>query len=154
MTEPTINEDELVGYIMRKVNEDKDLNLMYEDVRYVLDAHIDYMIEKSIAEEADQTVNKNDSGLGVCMNFDNIPGCIFSDFLLRDEESITIKSLLIEEQYKAIVEHVSKNTSCNYNAMWPDGRLTTGELRFKSIDERLKDDKYEQYFEIELGIIE
>lgn len=50
MSGPIINEDELVGYIMRKVNEDKNLNLMYEEVRCVLDAHMDFLIEKGIAE--------------------------------------------------------------------------------------------------------
>ena len=52
MSEKTINEDELVGYIMRKVNDEKDLNLMYEEVRYVLDAHVEYLIEKGIASKS------------------------------------------------------------------------------------------------------
>lgn len=46
----TINEDELVGYVMRKVNEEKDLNLMYEEVRFILDAEMEFLKEKDVAE--------------------------------------------------------------------------------------------------------
>lgn len=45
---PTINEDELVGYIMRKTGDDH--NLCYEEVRAVLDAEIEFLKEKGIAE--------------------------------------------------------------------------------------------------------
>ncbi len=53
MPEPTINEDELIGYIMRTVNKEKDMNLMYEEVRNILDAHINFLIEKGVAEKGD-----------------------------------------------------------------------------------------------------
>lgn len=43
-----INEDELVGYIMRKTGDDH--NLCYEEVRAVLDAEIEFLKEKGIAE--------------------------------------------------------------------------------------------------------
>jgi len=41
----TINEDELVGYIMRN---NKELHLTYEEVRAVLDTEIDFLKEKGI----------------------------------------------------------------------------------------------------------
>jgi len=47
MSEPTINEDELVGYIMRKTEEHR---LDYEEVRAVLDAELDYLKEQGIAK--------------------------------------------------------------------------------------------------------
>src|SRR5699024_2723307 len=43
-----VNEDELVGYIMRKTG--NSLNLCYEEVRAVLDAEIEFLKEKGIAE--------------------------------------------------------------------------------------------------------
>lgn len=43
-----VNEDELVGYIMRKTVDDH--NLCYEEVRAVLDAEIEYLKEKGIIE--------------------------------------------------------------------------------------------------------
>lgn len=48
MSEKTINEDELVGYIMRKTEEH---TLYYEDVRAVLDAELDYLKEQGIAQK-------------------------------------------------------------------------------------------------------
>lgn len=48
MSEKTINEDELVGYIMRKTGDDH--SLYYEDVKAVLDAEIEFLKEKGIAE--------------------------------------------------------------------------------------------------------
>lgn len=50
---PEVNEDELVGYIMRKVASDEEdwLNLTYKEVRAVLDAELDFLVEKGIAHE-------------------------------------------------------------------------------------------------------
>ena len=47
---PTINEDELVGYIMRTVA-DEGVFISYESLRAILDAELDYLIEQGIAEE-------------------------------------------------------------------------------------------------------
>jgi len=48
-----VNEDELVGYIMRKVaSDEKDwFNLTYKEVRAVLDAELGFYIEKGIVHE-------------------------------------------------------------------------------------------------------
>ena len=49
---PEVNEDELVGYVLRAVAEQKDYhNLTYNEVRAVLDAELDFFIEKGIAHE-------------------------------------------------------------------------------------------------------
>lgn len=49
---PEVNEDELVGYIMRKVASNEDwFNLTYKEVRAVLDAELAFLIEKGIAHE-------------------------------------------------------------------------------------------------------
>jgi hypothetical protein len=45
MSEPIINEDEMIGFILRKVG-----GLQYDDVRAVLDAEIEFLQEKGIAE--------------------------------------------------------------------------------------------------------
>ena len=45
---PEINEDELIGYIMRKTGEEH--TLYYEDVRAVLDAEMEFLKEKGLAE--------------------------------------------------------------------------------------------------------
>lgn len=48
---PEVNEDELVGYIMRTVAEQEDYhNLTYNEVRSVLDAELAFLIEKGIAK--------------------------------------------------------------------------------------------------------
>lgn len=47
---PTINEDELMGYIMRKT---ADRSLFYDDVRAVIDAEMEYLKSKEIAEESE-----------------------------------------------------------------------------------------------------
>jgi len=47
MSEPIINEDELIGYVMRKTEEHR---LDYEVVRAVLDAELDYLKEQGIAK--------------------------------------------------------------------------------------------------------
>ena len=49
MGEPIINEDELIGYIMRKTGDSH--SLYYDDVRAVLDAEMDFLKEKGIAED-------------------------------------------------------------------------------------------------------
>ena len=50
--EPTVNEDELIGYIMRTVADEQEYcNLTYKDVRAILDAELDYLIEQGIASE-------------------------------------------------------------------------------------------------------
>lgn len=46
----TINEDELVGYIMRKT---ADKSLCYGEVRAVLDAELDFLESKGIAGESE-----------------------------------------------------------------------------------------------------
>lgn len=48
MSEPVINEDELIGYILRKTSYSHSLT--YEEVRSVLDAEIDFLKEKGIAD--------------------------------------------------------------------------------------------------------
>lgn len=48
--EISVNEDELIGYIMRKTG--RDHTLYYEDVRAVLDAELDFLREKGIVKEA------------------------------------------------------------------------------------------------------
>ena len=44
-----INEDELIGYILRKTS--RDHCLTYEEVRNVLDVELEYLIEKGIADK-------------------------------------------------------------------------------------------------------
>ena len=46
----TINEDELIGYIIRRIHEEKDDNVYYEDVKAILDTQIEFLKEKGIAE--------------------------------------------------------------------------------------------------------
>lgn len=53
MSKKTINEDELVGYILRKT---KDSNLYYEDVRAVLDAEMEFLKSKEIAIVEDEFI--------------------------------------------------------------------------------------------------
>ena len=48
MSESVINEDELIGYIMRKTSHSHSLN--YDEVRSVLDAEMEFLQEKGIAE--------------------------------------------------------------------------------------------------------
>ena len=52
MPEPVINEDELIGYILRKTSYSHSLT--YEEVRSVLDAEIDFLKEKGIADTAER----------------------------------------------------------------------------------------------------
>ena len=48
----TINEDELVGYILRKANElDDAMILSYDIVRLILDLEMEFLSEKGIATE-------------------------------------------------------------------------------------------------------
>lgn len=42
-----INEDELIGFIMRKTKEER---LSYEEVKAVLDAELEFLKEKNIAK--------------------------------------------------------------------------------------------------------
>lgn len=49
MSEPVINEDELIGYIMRKTGDSH--SLYYDDVRAVLDAEMEFLKEKGLVEE-------------------------------------------------------------------------------------------------------
>jgi len=48
MLEPVINEDELIGYIMRKTSFSHSLT--YDEIRSVLDAEIEFLQEKGIAK--------------------------------------------------------------------------------------------------------
>ena len=49
---PEVNEDELVGYIMRAVAEQEDYhNLTYNEVKSVLDAELAFLIGKGIVHE-------------------------------------------------------------------------------------------------------
>lgn len=51
MSKPVINEDELIGYILRKTSYSHILT--YEEVRSVLDAEMDFLKEKGLIEKAD-----------------------------------------------------------------------------------------------------
>lgn len=51
MSEKVINEDEMIGYILRKTSIEHNLN--YEEVQAVLDAEIDFLREKGIVEDGD-----------------------------------------------------------------------------------------------------
>jgi len=51
MSEPIINEDEMIGYIMRKISDKHQLT--YEEVRGVLDAEMDFLKEKGVADTAE-----------------------------------------------------------------------------------------------------
>jgi|SRR5699024_1050466 len=55
--EPSVeyNEDELVGYIMRKTS---SINLTYEEVRAVLDAELDFLATKGITEHGGGAKNE------------------------------------------------------------------------------------------------
>lgn len=48
MSEQTINEDELIGYILRKTSYSHSLT--FEEVRAVLDAEMDFLKSKGLAE--------------------------------------------------------------------------------------------------------
>lgn len=48
MLEPVINEDELIGYIMRKTSSMHSLT--YDEIRSVLDAEIEFLQGKGIAK--------------------------------------------------------------------------------------------------------
>lgn len=45
-----VDEDALVGYIMRNAKEQRGINLMYEDVRVVLDMELEFLKGEGIAE--------------------------------------------------------------------------------------------------------
>jgi hypothetical protein len=49
--EITINEDELVGFIIRKAYDYDGLRLEYEEVRAVLDLEQEYLKNKGIAKD-------------------------------------------------------------------------------------------------------
>lgn len=53
MPEPVINEDELIGFILRKTSFDH--SLAYDEVRSVLDAEMDFLKRKGLVEESDAT---------------------------------------------------------------------------------------------------
>lgn len=47
--EPVVNEDEMIGFIMRKTS--RNHSLSYDEVKAILDAEIEFLKEKGIAEE-------------------------------------------------------------------------------------------------------
>ena len=46
-----VNEDELVGYIMRRAKEEHDISLFYNDVRAILDLELEFLELQGITEE-------------------------------------------------------------------------------------------------------
>ena len=56
MSEPVINEDELIGYILRKTSFSHSLT--YEEVRSVLDAEMDFLKGKGLIEKVDTAERK------------------------------------------------------------------------------------------------
>lgn len=48
---PTVNQDELIGYIMSSAYEYKGINLDYETVATVLEYELIFLKEKGIAED-------------------------------------------------------------------------------------------------------
>jgi|GEM_PF-6589219 len=49
LEELEVNEDELVGYIVRRAREKLNKDLLYSDVRVVLDLELEYLQEQGIA---------------------------------------------------------------------------------------------------------
>lgn len=79
MSEPIINEDEMIGYIMRKLSDKHQLT--YEEVRGVLDAETDFLKEKGIADTAEGKGDLGeDTGVSVYLE-----GKVIADVLNREK---------------------------------------------------------------------
>lgn len=53
MSEPVINTDEMVGFIIRNLADYRGINLTYEEIQAVLELEESFLKSKGIIEEAD-----------------------------------------------------------------------------------------------------
>lgn len=148
MEEVVINDDEMMGFIMRQVGIE-GVSMSYRDIDLILSAQMKFLREKGLVVEVDEIQTKDsvvsDESYEVTiksLTIDRYP--IFLDGELRclitNPGKLMIKGPMEDALYDTFKQRVLKGSKHTYTVTLSNGRVSNGYLAFSSC-ERQKESK-------------
>lgn len=152
MEDVVINDDEMMGYIIRKASEDDGVALNYDDVKTVLDAQDKFFESKGLIEAVDEINTKDgavstkvyqfkDEVRAVSLSIDESP-IFLGDNLwcsVRDPGELVLMGEMGLLMYDLFKQRVLKGTKHSYTVTLSDGKMSSGYLHFTSSEMRKGD---------------